>query len=140
MYKDSYNKDALIIEKYRNSLKHANAVMINLKTLLTWKCTLKSIHTTKASYACKYWDFVAEQPKEVRLGKFHSYDLETLETHLYTCELFICYDCEKRFNNLGDIKKHIDKTLKKAVFSTSKWTETTQTIKVMFCIHSSSEV
>ena len=104
------------------------------------KITLKPIHTTKASYACKYWDFVAEQPKEFRLGKFHSYDLETLETHLYTCELFICYDCEKRFNNLGDIKKHIDKTLKKALFSTSKWTETTQTIKVMFCIHSSSEV
>ena len=57
---------------------------------------------------------------EVHLGKYHSEnfecglcnletnDLETLETHLFTCELFICYRCDKRFKTLGDIKKHIE--------------------------------
>ena len=66
---------------------------------------------------------------KVYIGKFHSEnfecglcnfetkDLETLETHLFTCELFICYNCDKRFNTLGDIKKHIEETYKRARLS-----------------------
>jgi hypothetical protein len=92
------------------------------------KMHLKPHSYKKATYACKYCDFVADQPitMEVHLGKSHSEsfecglcnleakDLETLETHLFTCELYICYSCDKRFNNLGDIKKHIEVTHKKA--------------------------
>ena len=92
------------------------------------KMHLKTHSYKKASYACKYCDFVAEQPitMEVHLGKYHSEnfecglcnietnDLETLEIHLLTCKLFICYRCDKRFKTLGDIKKHIEEIHKSA--------------------------
>jgi hypothetical protein len=56
---------------------------------------------------------------EVHLGKYHSdkfecglcgfetKDLQTLETHLFTCEIYMCYDCDKRFKGLFVINKHI---------------------------------
>ena len=34
-------------------------------------------------------------------------DLESLETHLVTCQIYECKYCEERFQNVSDIKKHI---------------------------------
>ena len=34
-------------------------------------------------------------------------DLESLDTHLFTCEIYKCNTCEQVFKNLGDVKSHL---------------------------------
>ena len=34
--------------------------------------------------------------------------LENLETHLASCEVYECEECEKRFTKLSDIKLHLE--------------------------------
>ena len=30
-----------------------------------------------------------------------------MDIHLFTCEVYECWDCENRFKNLCDLKKHL---------------------------------
>ena len=38
---------------------------------------------------------------------FEANNLETLETHLVTCETYHCYACEIKAKQLKDIKEHV---------------------------------
>lgn len=40
---------------------------------------------------------------------FQAANLEILDTHTFTCEMFRCDSCKDKFFSLSDIKKHIDK-------------------------------
>ena len=73
------------------------------------------------SYSCKECQFVGYNmySHEVHMGKVHSinYDcglcdiefgnLEDLEIHLNTCEIYKCRDCSHKETNVSDIKKHV---------------------------------
>ena len=75
----------------------------------------------EANYKCSDCDFVSEHlvSMEVHVGKYHSesYDcglcssevgsLENLETHLRTCEIYQCDDCEIRMKSISEIKEHV---------------------------------
>ena len=41
--------------------------------------------------------------------EWKSRDLESLETHLASCEVYVCVGCEERFLTIGDVKIHIKK-------------------------------
>ena len=49
--------------------------------------------------------------------------LESLDTHLNSCEVYECYECGKKENILNDIKLHIekehDKTMRQSVIKYS---------------------
>ena len=81
-------------------------------------------HSCKVvQYQCNKCDFLgcSEIDIAVHSGKAHgdcfecglcehiAPDLESLETHLFTCEIFKCYTCETIFKNLGDLKSHFVK-------------------------------
>ena len=34
-------------------------------------------------------------------------DLESLELHLFTCECYLCKECDTKFKTLRDIRNHI---------------------------------
>ena len=75
------------------------------------------------SYKCNKCEFLgySEIDVSVHSGKAHgdcfecglcehiSPDLETLELHLFTCEIYQCNNCETIFKNLGDLKSHLVK-------------------------------
>ena len=42
------------------------------------------------------------------LCDFVANSFESLETHLSTCEIFKCDECEKRFQTISDMKAHIE--------------------------------
>ena len=85
-------------------------------------------HTYKqATYKCDECDFVGqnEVTMEVHNGKHHSEkfecglcdsemkNLESLETHLNTCESFRCYRCLGRYKTLKEVKNHFPEVHKK---------------------------
>ena len=92
------------------------------------KYHLKEHSYKRANYRCTECDFVGRQPitMEIHLGKYHSdkfecglcdsetKDFETLQTHLFTCEIYMCQSCKKRFKGLSDIKKHIQEEHEKS--------------------------
>ena len=44
----------------------------------------------------------------------HEYnETDTLETHLFTCEIYKCNSCGKKIKSLSDIKSHISEEYKK---------------------------
>ena len=59
---------------------------------------------------------------EVHIGKCHSENddcgicsfeagsLQSLETHLRTCEVYQCDECEERIKSIKEIKEHITNT------------------------------
>ena len=86
----------------------------------------KKLHMMSHSYKevqfkCEECDFSGtnEVTMEVHVSKVHAEqiecgmcetetkDLESLETHLVTCQIYECKYCEERFQNVSDIKKHI---------------------------------
>ena len=60
-----------------------------------------------------------ELAMEVHIGKSHSDvlecciceykagDLEALETHIFTCEVFLCNHCKLKMKDLKNMKEHI---------------------------------
>ena len=78
------------------------------------------IHSYKeVDYKCEDCDFCRTNCMEVYLGKAHSEnfecglcesemeDLETLELHLFTCEVYKCCYCDERLKTLHDLKVHM---------------------------------
>ena len=49
------------------------------------------------------------QSEELEFGmcEFEAKDLETLETHLVTCQIYECKHCAERWKSISDIKKHM---------------------------------
>ena len=88
---------------------------------ITLKRHMKTHSYKQIEYRCEECDFLGATPftMEVHLGKSHSdkfecglcefvaKDLETLDMHLFTCEIYQCEECEKRFKNIKDIKEHL---------------------------------
>ena len=62
-----------------------------------------------------------EYTMEVHLGKIHSdifecglcdfeaKDKSILEMHLFSCQIYVCNECDDRSQNLTDLKKHREK-------------------------------
>ena len=75
----------------------------------------------EVQFRCEECDFCGnnEVSMEVHISKVHAVDLEcgmceyktkdleTLELHLVTCEIYECKQCGKRFNTLSEIKNHM---------------------------------
>ena len=75
----------------------------------------------KGTYSCKECTFIGKNmfANEVHMGKVHAsilncglcdveFDkLEDLETHLSTCELYMCRNCTRKETTVSDIKKHV---------------------------------
>ena len=73
------------------------------------------------NYQCEECDYCGENKETmaVHVGKEHSetfecglcdlalQEIETLETHLTTCETYKCNKCSDKFKTLGDIKTHV---------------------------------
>ena len=104
----TYHKQCDLCEK---DLKDKNDMKVHMKT-----------HSYKrAEFKCEECEFCGESEltMEVHLGKNHgeifecglcgfvAKDLENLEMHLFTCEFFLCKECDKRFTNLSAIKEHL---------------------------------
>ena len=62
------------------------------KNILSMKVHVQKHHEEKTT--CGLCDYVAD-------------DIETLETHQFTCEIFKCFNCHKKFTNLAALKKHV---------------------------------
>ena len=91
-----------------------------IKNKIAMKTHMKTHSYKDVLYQCNKCDFLggAEMDIAVHSGKAHgdcfacglceyiAPDLETLETHLFTCEIFECYNCETIFKSLGDLKSH----------------------------------
>ena len=45
---------------------------------------------------------------ECQLCKYDATDMENLDLHLFTCELYRCENCSFECNQLSDIKTHIN--------------------------------
>ena len=75
----------------------------------------------KAAFQCGDCEFVgeSEETMEVYIGKYHSdkiesgicefetESLEQLDIHIFSCEIYQCDECKKKFRSISDIKKHI---------------------------------
>ena len=84
--------------------------------------TYKSQNSENSKFKCVECDFIgqSEWTMQIHYGKNHNNgniecglcdykvkDLECLEMHLTTCELYECANCEKGFRHISEIKKHI---------------------------------
>ena len=83
----------------------------------SYKCS------SKLKYKCEECEFWGPNTRtmEMHVKKLHSEDIscgicdlkvknvEELETHLVTCEVYRCSDCKTKFSTVSDIKKHINK-------------------------------
>ena len=102
-----------------------------LKTENEFKLHMKTHSYKRAEYKCQDCEFCGENEltMEVHLGKQHSdkfecglcgfvtNNLEHLDIHLFTCEIYICLKCregdneseptEIRLKSLPDMKKHL---------------------------------
>ena len=97
------------------------------ETFNDMKRHLKCHSYKEANYTCEDCEFISKHDltMEVHLGKFHSEkiecgicgfetkDMENLDTHLSTCEMYKCGSCDDKFKLLADIKKHIQETHKR---------------------------
>ena len=77
-------------------------------------------------FQCAECDFSGESEytMEVHLGKTHSdifecglcdfeaKDTSMLEMHLFSCQIYVCYECDDRSQNLTDLKKQRGKRVK----------------------------
>ena len=75
----------------------------------------------EVQFKCEECDFSGnnEISMEVHINKVHSEelecgmcefeakDLETLETHLVTCQIYECKHCAERWQSISDVKKHM---------------------------------
>ena len=82
---------------------------------------LKEHSYRKLTFKCEDCDFLAEDKLslEVHSGKKHSgnfecglcgykgEDIDSLETHIHTCETYTCKYCEITFQNITDMKSHL---------------------------------
>lgn len=74
-------------------------------------------------FQCSECEFSGETEytMEVHLGKTHSEKYECglcefeakdkamLDMHLFSCQIYVCNECDDRSKNLTDLKKHIEK-------------------------------
>ena len=89
---------------------------------------IKTHSYKKCEYKCEECDFCGTNKitMEVHLGKMHSEnfecglcdnvvkDFESLELHLFTCEMFKC--CGEKFKCFSDLKSHIKNDHKEDTF------------------------
>ena len=69
---------------------------------------IKTHSYRQAKFKCEECDFVggSQMTIEVHLGRAHSEQFEfgiceyKAKIHLFTCETYICNNCDKRMNNL----------------------------------------
>ena len=92
------------------------------ETTKDMKNHMKSHSYKETNFKCEDCNFCGknELSMEVHFGKNHSenfecglceykaQDLEELELHLFTCEIYECYKCELRVKKLSDMKRHKD--------------------------------
>ena len=85
------------------------------------KMHMKYHSYSKVEYKCEECDYCGEnEPSmEVHIGRAHSEnyecglcefvagDLEKLEIHLFTCEIYECHPCEIRYKTLSEVKHHV---------------------------------
>lgn len=86
------------------------------------KTHMKSHSYKQITYQCEECDYcgINEMTMEVHIGKNHNENfecglceyvannLEALDTHLFTCEIYECYYEEERFKSLRDLKTHFE--------------------------------
>ena len=80
-------------------------------------------HTYRfVNYKCNECEFLAADSIDmsVHIGKAHgenfecglceyiAEDLEALDVHLFTCDVYKCSQCEPKFKNLSQVKKHFE--------------------------------
>ena len=77
-------------------------------------------HVKSHSYREAHYKWESESTMEVYLGKLHSekyecglcdfegMNLENLELHLFSCEVYQCKICEKKLKSIRDTKDHIE--------------------------------
>ena len=84
---------------------------------------MKTHSYKEAKFKCEDCEFVGEkfETMEVHLGKFHTDsfecglcersfgNIEILETHLNTCEIYRCRKCYHKETNISNIKAHAEK-------------------------------
>ena len=92
-----------------------------LENIEKMKKHIKRHSYKKAEFKCDDCEFVgeSEETMEVHIGKTHSdriecgiceietESIEQLDTHLFSCEVYQCDECKKKFKTIFDIKKHI---------------------------------
>ena len=96
---------------------------MNLENQKDMKIHMKTHSYKSARYQCVDCDFCGDSDRtmNVHLGKHHSESLECglcdckyknlddLDVHLFTCEVYECYEtkCEFKVKTLNEIKNHI---------------------------------
>ena len=92
----------------------------NLTNLKDYKIHMKTHSYRLIQYQCKMCSFSEynEIGIEVHVGREHGEnfecglcefiadDLESLDVHLQTCEIYKCHKCENVFKNVKDLKQH----------------------------------
>ena len=105
-------------EKYPKNCDLCESVLENESEL---KSHMKVHSYSEMKFKCEDCDFWGENEltMEVHTGKYHSEiiecglcefkatDLEILNTHISTCEIYECNSCWERVRNIHDLKKHI---------------------------------
>ena len=104
-------------ELCEEELKSKSKMKIHMKSH-----TYKSQNSENSKFKCVECDFIgqSEWTMQIHYGKDHNNgniecglcdykvkDLECLEIHLTTCEIYECANCEKGFRRISEIKKHI---------------------------------
>ena len=94
---------------------------IELESGLKMKIHMRTHSFKSIQYKCEECDFCGddESAMVVHNGRVHSEnfecglcnfvakDLEALDLHLFTCEVYECCDCKNRFTNLCELKTHL---------------------------------
>ena len=94
---------------------------MELESIVKMKIHMRTHSFRRIEYKCEECDFCgdSELAMVVHNGRMHNenyecglcnfvaQDLEALDIHLFTCEMYECCDCENRLKNLCDLKKHI---------------------------------
>ena len=94
---------------------------MELESIVKMKIHMRTHSFRRIEYKCEECDFCgdSELAMVVHNGRMHNenyecglcnfvaQDLEALDIHLFTCEMYECCDCENRLQNLCDLKKHI---------------------------------
>ena len=100
--------------------KKCDLCEVEVKTAMEMKRHMKRHSYKEAKFKCDDCDFVGESDlaMKVYIGKHHSEtyecglcdvetkDLENLEIHLVSCEVYKCAGCSIKFNSIKDVKEH----------------------------------
>ena len=72
--------------------------------------------------------------EEIECGmcEYEAKDLESLEIHLVTCQIYECKYCEERFKSISETKKHLSKV--------HKWQEYLRIMHAKLDISNSDEI